>query len=130
MSDHSNLTEDQELHAAEDERRRHLRGIFGDNIFIGLATDPPPTGPTRSALAHGQRRQKALRQQARERRQERIAAAAELDQDQRAYEQVMEDQHQGRPSTSQDQHRADRHIQRLGLLPVPTSAERLARQRS
>jgi hypothetical protein len=128
MTTHDNLTEDQELHAAEDERRRYLRQTFGEDVFIGLATDPAPTGPGRSAQTMANARTKGLRRRRLEQAQEVNAEAYELEQDRDAYARTMNDRRAGRPSTSQDLLRAERYAKANGIVRPRSSAERLARQ--
>jgi hypothetical protein len=118
----------QAAHEFNDGRRDKLVETFGSDILIGLPTDPPlGQAPTRSALFYEERRRKAVRAARIAQARKTAMAAAQLDQDERAYQRVMDKAQADDKVTPADLEAADRHIQRNNLVQPQTSAEKLAR---
>jgi hypothetical protein len=128
MTEHDNLHEDQELHEAVASRRRHLAETFPDpNLFVGLATDPPPTGqPTKSALHYERVRLDNMKARRLDQAKKTAATAAQLDSERRAYEHVMDLVQAGKPVPADELLAADRYAKREGKVPVQSSAEKMA----
>jgi hypothetical protein len=119
--------QDQAHHERNDSWRRELVERFGEDILVGLPTDPAPTGkPTRSAQLYGRRRDQAMRARRLTAAKETISTAAALDADRRAYDRVLDQAQEGHPVSPADLLAAERHAKRHGLVPVKTSAEKMA----
>ena len=114
-----------DIQAQEEERRRYLVDTFGEDVLVGLATDPPAAS-SRSAEKHAKNYYGRRREAHLERVQDTVTAAAGLRADQDAYERAMADPER---ASVQDQVAADRHIRRHGLVPRLSTAQRLAGRR-
>jgi hypothetical protein len=120
------MAEDQEDQDQDQARRAYLVETFGPDVLVGLATDPAPTGTTKSALAYEKRRRTAARDARLDEARETISAAAQLDADRRAYDRVMDQMQAGQEVTAADLLAAGRHAHAQGLVPPQSSAEKLA----
>jgi hypothetical protein len=100
----------------------------GDDVLIGLATDPP----ARNSRPLGQRvvqdLQRARREAQRERDQDILREAVVVDGKARAYERVMAAEHAGHPSSPADLAKAAHHAIEAGIVDPPSSIARLMRQ--
>jgi hypothetical protein len=116
--------QDDQDQALREEHERYLRTTFGDDVFVGLATDlPVTTNRPSSAQVHVQERDQALADLHREDREARLTTATALAQDQAAYDRVV-----AGSTDDQDRHAADRHVRRHGLVPRRSSVDRLIAQ--
>jgi hypothetical protein len=110
--------------AVREEHERYLRTTFGDDVFVGLLTDPPATGRRSVDTIMGDRRQ-AQRELRREARDQDLAVARALDLDRQAFERYIADPDR---ATEGDRHTAHRHATRHGLVPKRTSVDLLIQQ--
>jgi hypothetical protein len=114
MTQHDNLAEDQEQY------RRYLIDTFGPDSVVGLATDIEP-GTTKSAEQHAQRRKANDREAVLDQVDETVALARGLYADQAAYDRVM-----AGGNGQADKIATARYTRSQGLVPVQSSAQRLA----
>lgn len=127
------MSKDQDQNARElaDEQHAYIERTFrGDNLFVGLATDPPlGTRPTRSALYYGKVRRDNLRARQVAQAKRDVGEVAQLDADRRVYERVMDQIDAGQKVNAEELLTADRHAKRQGLVQPRSSAQKIADER-
>jgi hypothetical protein len=109
--------------ALREEHERFIRSTFGDDAFIGLATDQPAVSSRPSTgQAIAQDLDKARREYQREKRDRDLAILAAHRADEAAYDLVTTNPAQ---ATDQDKAAAHRFARREGRLPKRSSVQEL-----
>jgi hypothetical protein len=115
---------DDDAQREAEERRRYLRGIYGDDIFKGLATDQEPTGGSTIARHVMQDRRRQALDRRREADQDVNRRAAQVEAKKAAYERIQS----GQSSTDQDRHLAAQYALEQGIVRPKSTRQRLIEQ--